>query len=344
MISELKSYGDILSYLKRKRRTAHLLIGNGFSIAYDENIFSYNRLGQVIEESDDDDLKVLFKTIDSKNFEFVMMQLDAFAELAKAFSEDSSFVQKLLNMRDSLSEQLLNAVSELHPEHVFKIKEEESSSCASFLSFYLNNSGNIFSTNYDLLLYWVLMQNQSSLQGCVDGFGKEYIEQDEFGDPLFEDLAWGKYSYEQRIHYLHGAMHLFDCGITIEKEIYKSNRYLLENIKERIVNKQYPLFVTAGDKDAKLEYILHNQYLTFCYEKLTEITGSLVVVGFNFGEYDEHIIDAINKASKQDISNRLHSVYIGVHSERDYSHIKTIEGKFKCKVNIFNSQTCNIWR
>lgn len=344
MFEKLQKYDEVVKYLKKNRRTAHILIGNGFSIAYDENIFSYNRLWQVIEESDDDDLKVLFKTIDSKNFEFVMKQLDAFAELAKAFSEDSSFVQKLLKMRDSLKEQLLNAVSELHPEHVYKIKDDESSSCASFLSFYLNNDGNIFSTNYDLLLYWVLMKNQSSLQGCVDGFGKEYIEQDEFDDPQFEDLAWGKYSDEQKIHYLHGAMHLFDCGITIEKEICESDKFLLENIKERIVNKQYPLFVTAGDKYAKLEYILHNQYLNFCYEKLTEITGSLVVVGFNFGEYDEHIIEAINKASKQDPVNKLWSVYIGVHSERDYSHIKSIESKFKCKVNIFNSQTCNIWR
>ena len=111
----------------------------------------------------------------------------------------------------------------------------------------------------------------------------------------------------------------------------------------RMEKGNYPIFVTAGNGDEKLNHILHNHYLSFCYDKLSTIKGSLVTFGFNFGEYDEHIIRAINLAAKQDIRNCLRSVYIGVYSDDDKKHIEQIEHKFKCKVNIFDTKTANIW-
>ena len=76
------------------------------------------------------------------------------------------------------------------------------------------------------------------------------------------------------------------------------------------------------------------------------IEGSLITFGFNFGEYDEHIIDAINIAAKRGKrgGDKLHSVYIGVYSEQDYNHIKSIEDKFQCKVNIYDAKTSSIWQ
>ncbi len=47
-------------------------------------------------------------------------------------------------------------------------------------------------------------------------------------------------------------------------------------------NGEYPIFVTAGDGQMKLKHILHNQYLTYCYESLCNAEGSLVTFGFNF--------------------------------------------------------------
>ena len=57
--------------------------------------------------------------------------------------------------------------------------------------------------------------------------------------------------------------------------------------------------------------------------------GSLVTFGFNFGQYDEHIIDAINRAAKQGrkAPPKLWSLYIGVYSEEDKKHIGQIEGR-----------------
>ena len=80
---DLPSYQQILADLTKKRRKIHLLFGNGFSMAYDRNIFSYNALSTFIEKVDDDLLKKLFHTLDTKNFEVIMQQLDTFAEIAK---------------------------------------------------------------------------------------------------------------------------------------------------------------------------------------------------------------------------------------------------------------------
>ena len=90
---------------------------------------------------------------------------------------------------------------------------------------------------------------------------------------------------------------------------------------------------------------MHNKYLTFCYDKLSTITGSLVTFGFNFGEYDEHIIDALNKATKfrKEDGGKLLSIYIGIYSEDDAKYIESIKGKFNCKVNLFDSKTAEIW-
>ena len=341
----LESYKDIISDLNKKKRTKHLLLGNGFSMSYDKDIFSYNALSNFINNTEDELLKKLFTIINTFNFEDIMRQLDIFHKLSAEFAKDKTLSSKILKARDALKNSLVDAISALHPEHVFKIPPKKSNKCAAFLKEYLDKDGHIFTTNYDLLLYWVLMRNQGQLSNFVDGFGKEYIEKEEYEpdfEPEFGDLEWGPNKEDQRVHYLHGALHLFDKGNCIEKEIYDGD-CLLQNIKERIEKKEYPIFVTAGDGKQKLEHILHNQYLNFCYEKLSTISGSLIILGFGFGDYDDHIIEAINKAKKQKHDKRLWSVYIGIFSKDDLKRVESIKSKIKCKVNLFDSSGANIW-
>lgn len=345
-MAELKNYDEILPYLLRNDRTPHLLIGNGFSMAYDHKIFSYNALQGFIEKIDDDLLSRLFGIVKTKNFEMVMQQLENFCELIEAFGSDDVLLEKVQSASNKLKHSLIDAVKSLHPEHVFKISDEESQQCAQFLQAYVNNGGNIFSTNYDLLLYWVLMRN--ALKNCIDGFGRDREDDEEnfTQEPEFSELRWGKYKDTQNIHHLHGTLPFFDAGIDIIKEEYGGNKYLLENIENRLNNGEYPIFVASGNGEEKLNHIMHNRYLTHCYEALTKIEGSLVTFGFNFGPYDHHIIDAINVAAKQGkrVGNKLFSVYIGVYSDQDRKYIESIKGMFKCKVNMFDAKTTKVWR
>jgi hypothetical protein len=347
-IDELMTYQDITEYLKKKKRKTHLLLGNGFSMAYDKSIFSYNALSSFVTDSDDEDLKKLFISLNTKNFETIMQQLDVFVEIAKIFDIEDTIIDKICKKSDALKNGLIEAVKGLHPEHVFTIPEEKSKSCFEFLRDYLEYGGCVFSTNYDLLLYWVLMRNATN--DAIDGFGRELENQsDEFEpnwEPEFsEALYWGIHKDNQNIFYLHGTLPIFDTGIEIIKETYtkKDNKYLLENIERRMNNKEYPVFVTAGNADEKLRHIAHNKYLTYCFDKFCSIDGSLVTFGFCFGDNDTHIINAINKAAKQPINSRLRSIYIGVYSDLDLQHIEKIKDKFMCKVNLYNAKTVNIW-
>jgi len=262
----IKTYKDVINHLNKENRPKHILFGNGFSMSYDQDIFSYNALSNFINNTDNHLLQKLFGIVNTTNFELIMRQLDIFYKLAVELLEDKGLAEKIITASASLKNNLIGAITKLHPEHIFNVPEEKSQSCARFLKQYLDHDGHVFTTNYDLLLYWVLMNNQYQLSNVVDGFGKEYLGKNELSDdfePEYGDLEWGPNRHDQYVHYLHGALHLFDTGIAVEKEIY-DGEYLLNNIKRRIENKEYPVIVTAGDGNLKLDHILHNQYLDFC--------------------------------------------------------------------------------
>ncbi len=342
----LQSYQQMISDLHEKKRKHHLLLGNGFSMAYDPAIFSYTALHKFIQESDDVVLTKLFSSIKTKNFELIMQQLATFVELLKAFEPDSKLINLFNGTSDKLKLSLIDAIKSLHPDHVFKIEEDRSTCCAKFLSEFLDNGGQIFTTNYDVLLYWVLLRN--NIANHCDGFGRDVIAPSNKKngiEPELSELRWGRNSTDQNTFYLHGALPLFDTGAEIIKEEYKDGIFIVDHIRARINRSEYPVFVTAGNGAEKLEHITHNKYLAHCYDRLAQTTGSLITFGFSFGQYDDHIIDAINRDSNfgEKSNDCLRSVYIGVYSEADEKWIESIQHKFKCKVNTFDAKTAPVW-
>lgn len=342
----LMTFDEVTSHLAKKKRPMSLLLGNGFSMAYDKDIFSYNALYTFLISQEDELLNKLFGVIKTKNFELVMQQLDTTIALLEAFGSDLVFLEQIRSASQKLKKALLQSVKELHPEHVFKMQEEKSSACANFLQLFLQSGGGVYTTNYDLLLYWVLMRQ--GVASPVDGFGRELenpVEVKEGEEQQWSELLWGPNQADQNIHYLHGALHLFDTGTEVIKEQYDANGFLLENVASRLDDGHYPIFVTAGNGAEKLEHIRHNRYLSNCFDRFCEVDGSLVTFGFNFGQYDEHIIEAINRAAKFGSNKppKLWSIYIGVYSDADAMHIKSIEKKFRTKVHMFDAKTANVW-
>lgn len=342
---ELETFDAVQNSIsKNKKRPFHLLLGNGFSMSYDPKIFSYNALQKFVTGAGDGAISRLFDIVGTTNFELVMRQLAVFGELVEVFDGPQSLREKSEASIAGLKQSLIEAIQALHPEHVFKVKEERSAACAAFLRRFMATGGSIFTTNYDLLLYWVLMRNK--VAGGVDGFGRdregveEYVPESEL---QYSELRWGKHKATQAVHYVHGAVHLFDTGLEIVKEEYDGESHLLKRIADRVNGGDYPLFVTSGSADDKLRHIRHNRYLEFCYEKLASIGGSLVAFGFNFGEYDDHVIEAINRAAGQGPDVRLWSIYVGVYSNEGRERIEKLAPRFKCKVRIFDSKTIDVW-
>ena len=144
METVIQTYQEVISYLNKNNRPKHLLLGNGFSMAYDSSIFSYNALNNFIESIDNALLKKLFAIIDNKNFELVMQQLDNFCEIANVFSADKALLNKITEASNQLKNSLIDAVKELHPEHVYSLPEEKSEACFSWLNEFLENNCKFF--------------------------------------------------------------------------------------------------------------------------------------------------------------------------------------------------------
>src|SRR5258708_21733171 len=136
---KILSYTEAIDHLKEAKRQRHLLIGNGFSMSYNPGIFSYNALSRFVEDSKNDLVTKLFGVFRTRNFEQIMQQLNITKEIILAFGGDQKTVKKLDKTSDALKEALIEAVKKLHPEHVFKIPDDESKACADFLKDYLDN-------------------------------------------------------------------------------------------------------------------------------------------------------------------------------------------------------------
>ncbi|HET9065721.1 MAG TPA: DUF4917 family protein [Gemmatimonadales bacterium] len=332
---------------KKKARTFSLLLGNGFSMAFDPGIFSYNALNDFVRKQDNEVVAKLLEVVGVTDFERVMQHLDVLLKLCEIFDTGDGMRSQIVLAREALQRGLLEAVKDLHPEHVFKVPKEKCDACAAFLSPFLKTGGALFTTNYDLLLYWVLMRGALD---SIDGFGRDREDDGDGHTPRdeqewSEELFWGR-NEGQNIFYLHGTLPLFDTGTEVVKETYKEHNYLLARVKQRMNLGHYPIFVTAGDGNQKLEHIRQNPYLFDAYSHLEKLDGSLVTFGFNFGPQDEHIIRAINIAAKQPKGSgrRLWSIYIGVYSDDDADRIHGMKDRFKCKVHMFDSKTAPVWR
>ena len=86
-----EKFDDVMAGLAKKKRKAHLLMGNGFSVAYDSSIFSYKSLFDFVASQQDPLLAGVLGALKTKNFELMMEQLNAFLALLDVFGERSFF-------------------------------------------------------------------------------------------------------------------------------------------------------------------------------------------------------------------------------------------------------------
>lgn len=93
----METFDDVLSAINENtgKRRFHLLLGNGFSMGYDPDIFSYNALHDFITRLQDDDLSTILDVIETNNFELIMQQLDNFSALIDAFGGDAILKSKI---------------------------------------------------------------------------------------------------------------------------------------------------------------------------------------------------------------------------------------------------------
>src|SRR5690606_24218707 len=116
-------------------------------------------------------------------------------------------------------------------------------------------------------------------------------------------------SHEQNTWFLHGALHVFDSGIEVQKFTWKRTQIrLIEQVRNALSRDMFPLFVTEGTSAEKCEKIRHSDYLAKAYRSFEAIQHCLFVYGHSLAANDEHFLRCIERG-------KLSRVYVGIYGD-----------------------------
>lgn len=321
-----------------EHKKCHLLLGNGFSIACRADIFAYGALFDRADFTEAGALaKLAFEALDTRDFEVVMRTLRDAARILDAYGHHASLAHELHSAVDGLRHVLVSTIATHHPNHPNEITAEQYFACRSFLSGF----DSVYTLNYDLLLYWAIMQKDIGPPTKVsdDGFRTP-----DAGPATY--VSWEvENSDAQDIFYIHGALHLFDAGAELQKYTWiHTGRRLTEQIREALENSLYPLIVAEGRSDQKKSKIMHSNYLSRAYRSLPKITGALFLHGHSLADNDEHVLRLIRRGKTKQL---FVSIYGEPNSERNQAIIEralTLRGNRNQRViNFYDAESANIW-
>lgn len=266
-----------------------LLVGNGASRAVWDD-FRYDSLyDKAKSNAIDDPLSpedtTIFESMDTKDFERVLAALWTTEVVCKALGRDKT-ANRVHEHYESIKTALIKAVHAIHapwPE-IEKVLTKIHSALLQYES--------VYSTNYDLLLYWAIMTEEPP----------KFIDYFLYGDFDITNLEYFL-SFRRRILYLHGALHLLRLPFEVRTQKLRAVRgNLLDQFGRSLDRGETPLFVTEGTADDKLASINRSSYLSFAYNEFTNHKGDLVIFGHSLGESDNHLIKAMQQWGKRNIA------------------------------------------
>jgi len=302
------------SALKQAKGKRHLLLGNGFSRACRDDVFSYSSL---FERADFKKLskpaRKAFDILETTNFETVMSALRTASKLVSLYKTSNKLKERLASDADGLREVLVAAIATNHPAHPGEIEPEQYTACRKFLA----NFQSFYTLNYDLLLYWALMHEEDN--------GPKIKADDGFRTPEGgeEDyVTWEiEHTNAQNVYYLHGALHFFDAGAEIQKYTWiNTGIKLIDQVRAALKQNLYPLFVAEGETSQKLEQIQHSGFLSRGYRSFANIGGNLFIFGHSMANTDDHVLSLIAK-------NKVEMVFVGLYGKPEKAGNKFIMKK-----------------
>ena len=302
-----------------------ILIGNGASQVLSA-LFGYSSLyetacNQPLNPLTPED-QAIFTSLRTRNFEQVLSALNTTRLVATAFGHGTGDYAAAY---DRIRAALVQAVRTVHIAHA-----DVPEPALLGIRLELLRYSFVYSTNYDLLIYWSIMKGPEEFR-------------DYFFGPTF-DLGnteiWRK---STRLLFLHGALHLYR---TLMGGTYKRSAgnfgNLLEDFGSPIegVEAAVPLFISEGEWTDKLSSIYNSDYLAFAYSQFARHEGPLVIYGQSLTEqYDRHLLTAIRSSPNREVGI---SIYPGsATADRPIRAIKT-EWMTKLpefKIHFFDSTT-----
>ncbi|UPR26621.1 DUF4917 family protein [Vibrio cyclitrophicus] len=275
-----------------------ILLANGFSRSCNNGIFNYENLFDEANFRDSDrELRDIFERFDTFDFEKVMHSLQSAEQVCETYRVDRDIINQIRGDQEQLKDSLIEVIANTHPHRPGAISDDRFISTRRFLTRF----SNIFSLNYDMLLYWAV--NKTNLQpyrpdrwcGMKDGFNGDEWQQ-----------------RTQNLHFLHGGLHLYNNDYGIYKRVYDPEDWdaIVDQVRRWLDAGEFPLFVSEPTHQKKLEKIKHNPYLNACYHALGSLEGVLYIHGHSIADNDRHIFDQINRS-------RVNKVFISIYGDEN---------------------------
>jgi hypothetical protein len=344
-VTRILTFDEAIDDANERCASLHILLGNGFSIDYDSQVFSY---GSLAEEASLNGLSVpkdeLFDGLHSQNFEVVVDKLNAAASIQEIYGGDTAVAARMAADAVIVRNGLADVLANRHPRNALTLDDDEVLHAREFLTHFLS----IYTLSYDLLLYWVV--NRGDLGPFVrrrDGF--EYPNRNDRSR-----LIWKRKPTqgEQRVFFLHGALHLFVQDRKLTKLSYNSHGSLVAELRNRLNSGHYPLVVTEGRREEKEARIERSAYLRTALRRFGALSGALFIHGVSLSTNDDHVLELIETES-----SNVTALYVGVHGDPRTAPARLVVDRAKemrahrlasggraLRLRFYDSSTARAWR
>ncbi|MFA6645590.1 MAG: DUF4917 family protein [Sphaerochaetaceae bacterium] len=172
-------------------------------------------------------------------------------------------------------------------------------------------------------------ENEERGEGILDRIDDGSRQCSLFGtknDFIFENTE------SQNLFFLHGAFHIYKDGNRIKKITQQSDKALYDRLEE-VLNTEEKEVVCVFQPENKIDVIKNNKYLKRCLQKLSQITGNLVIVGSSLAENDNHIFKQISES-------KIDTIYISTLKEHKAKMLETAKASFPTKeIYLFEAET-----
>lgn len=146
------------------------------------------------------------------------------------------------------------------------------------------------------------------------------------------DFIFDEDSETQNLFFLHGAFHIIQDGKSTKKITQETNKALYNKLEE-ILNSDGKGIVCVFQSENKIDTIKNNRYLSHCYEKLSSLSGNIVIIGSSLADNDNHIFGQIN-------NSKISNVFISSLPKEFEKNMNMAMQKFSNKnVYLFDADT-----
>jgi hypothetical protein len=273
--AELPPWDDVAEYTD----WTGLLVGNGASMVVWPQ-FGYTSLLEIAKSDkvqhpltgDDENL---FDALDTTNFEHVLASLKTAGIVNSALNIDADVLEERY---ESTQRALFDAVHAVHVPWEYVGRKTVPALFAALREYKF-----VYSTNYDLLLFWASMERGGAkFLDYFWGTGSTFDSSD--------TEIWRTRRGWTRILFLHGGIHLRRLRDGGTRKALAEEGSLLGQFSTDFDGSESPLLVSEGDSEDKLGSIRSSDYLTFAHQSFSTHQGGLVVFGHSLSEQDDHLV------------------------------------------------------